>query len=44
MVSSFKLVGDLVGGGVQEFVNYADGLASLKRKLVGLSVQVNQNS
>ena len=37
-ICHFKLVADMVGGGVREFVNDMDGPAFLERELIGLGV------
>ena len=37
-ICHFKLVADMVGGGVREFVYDVDGPAFLKRELMGFSV------
>ena len=38
MIRHFILAVDMVGGGIQEFVNDMDGPAFLERELVGLSM------
>jgi hypothetical protein len=38
LVCHFKLVADIIGGDVREFVYGVDGSAFLKRKLVGFGV------
>ena len=38
MICSFMLAADMVGGGIQEFMNNTDGAAFLERELVGLGV------
>ena len=39
MICSFMLAADMVGGGIGEFMNNADGPAFLERELVGLGVE-----
>ena len=38
LIYCFKLVADLVGGGIREFVNDVDIPGSLERELMGLGV------
>jgi hypothetical protein len=38
LICCFKLVKDIVGGGIREFVNDVDGRAFLERELMGLDV------
>ena len=38
LICHFMLAADVVGGGIREFVNNADGPAFLERELVGLGV------
>ena len=38
LIRRFMLVADVVGGGIQKFVNNTDGPAFLERELVGLHV------
>ena len=38
LICCFILVADVVGGGIREFMNNADGPAFLERELVGLGM------
>ena len=38
LIHGFMLAADVVGGGIWEFMNNADGQAFLERELVGLGV------
>ena len=38
LIRHFMLAADMVGGGIREFMNKADGPAFLERELVGLGV------
>ena len=38
LICHFKLMADMIGGGIQEIVNDMDGPAFLERGLIGLNV------